>query len=79
MTRFAPQSNLLSRSISVSRLMGLGQGLPEFTEPSGEMSPPGDKGATALAPLLRIKGEPGKGGEAQSGLKAPAVEPPEGL
>lgn len=53
--------------------MGLGQGLHELTEPSGEPSPPTDRGVTALVDLLWSKGEPGKGGEAQSGLRAPVV------
>lgn len=52
--------------------MGLG-GLTEVTEPRGEPSPPADRGVTALAVLLWSRGEPGKGGEAQSGLRAPEV------
>lgn len=55
----ASQTHLFSRSVSDSRLMGLGQGLPEITEPSGELSPPEHKGVTVLALLLWSKGEPG--------------------
>lgn len=54
--------------------MGLGQGLHELTDPRGEPSTPTGRGVTALAVLLWSKGEPGKGGEAQSGLRAPDVD-----
>lgn len=65
--------HLLSRSVSESRLMGLEVGLKGGREPRGGPSPPTHRGATALAALLWRRGEPGKGGEAQSGLKAPGV------
>lgn len=53
--------------------MGLGQGLSEFTEPSGDTSPTGDRGDKPLLDLLWSKGEPGNGGEPTSELKDPAV------
>lgn len=65
-------SHLFSRSVSDSWLTGLGQGLHEFTEPPGEPPPPPDRGVPALDVRLWSNGEPGKGGEAQSGLRVPA-------
>lgn len=65
-------SHLLSRWVSQSRLMGL-VGLKGGTEPRGGPSPPAHRGATALAALLWSSGDPGKGGEAQSGPGAPGV------
>lgn len=53
--------------------MGLEVGLKGGSEPREEPSPPIHRGATALAALLWSRGEPGKGGEAHSGLKAPGV------
>lgn len=53
--------------------MGLEVGLKGGSEPRGGPSPPIHSGATALAALLWRRGEPGKGGEAQSGPSAPGV------
>lgn len=47
-----PQTHLFRRSVSDSRLMGLGQGLHELTDPRGEPSTPIDRVVTALAVLL---------------------------
>ena len=67
-------THLFSRSVSDSRPMGLGHGLPDVMDPSGDPSTPTERGVTALLGLLWSKGEAGYGGEAQSGQRGPAVD-----